>query len=253
MKPHSTDPEFHKKRNSFITLSFRDVADRDYISARILFRNGLYEQFQWSGLQAIEKYLKAILLFHDRPVKKIGHEPTILLEEVKKIPRFEMAFSEITDSCCAFLEREGVNRYFSQAHRMEGDQLHALDRSVFEIRRLCDDYNFPHQSQKLREHEQKQLDIVLSDKIWDAKPRFRFQYKGFLEEVLDTKRHETLRKQLIWMNFYFANRKRTTIRRPNFKKWARPAHHMYPEIHEWVEDHVKLSAQDKLQMREVCK
>jgi len=247
------DPGFRMKRNSFITLSFRDIADRDYISARILFRNGLYEQFQWCGLQALEKYLKAILLFHDQPVTKFGHDPCKLLEHVKKLPRFKEAFSETTESSCEFFQHEGNNRYFSKLHQIQGDKLTTLDQTVFETRRICDDYNFPHQSQKLREHEQKQIDFVLSNKIWQAKPRFRFQYKGFLEEVLDNKKHETLRKQLIWKNFYFANRRRTTIRRSGFKKWSRPAHHMYPEIHSWVEEHVRLSVEDKQLMREACK
>ncbi|CUB05958.1 HEPN domain-containing protein [Marinomonas fungiae] len=42
---------------------FRKQADFDYISARVNFRLGLRQQFLWSAQQAIEKYLKAILLF----------------------------------------------------------------------------------------------------------------------------------------------------------------------------------------------
>lgn len=50
--------------NNFATRSFRDVADQDYVLARIAYRSELYAQFLWSGLQAIEKYLKAILLYN---------------------------------------------------------------------------------------------------------------------------------------------------------------------------------------------
>lgn len=60
-------------RNDFITKSFRDTADRDYISARILHRHKLVEQFLWMALQTIEKYLKAILLFADVPTKELNH------------------------------------------------------------------------------------------------------------------------------------------------------------------------------------
>lgn len=252
IQSNTEDPDFREKRNRFIILSFRDIADRDYISARVLFRNGLYEQFQWCGLQALEKYLKAILLFHDQPAK-FGHEPSKLLEQVKKLPRFKEAFSETTESSCEFFQHEGNNRYFSKLHQIQGDKLMALDQTVFEIRRLCDDYNFPHQSQKLRDDEQKQLDFVLSDKIWQAMPLLRLKPRGFMEEVLDNKKHETLRKQLIWKNFYFANRRRTTIRRSGFKKWSRPAHHIYPEIHSWVAEHVRLSLEDKNMMKVACK
>ncbi|MCA1796649.1 MAG: HEPN domain-containing protein [Geobacteraceae bacterium] len=50
--------------NDFATRSFRDVADQDYIAARLSYRHGLYPQFHWQSLQALEKYLKAILLYN---------------------------------------------------------------------------------------------------------------------------------------------------------------------------------------------
>jgi hypothetical protein len=44
---------------------FQDQADKDYIAARSNYRMNLREQFLWSGLQACEKYLKALLLFNN--------------------------------------------------------------------------------------------------------------------------------------------------------------------------------------------
>src|SRR3954452_5491489 len=58
----------------FINRSFRDVADRDYICARVCYRLNLAQQFLWAGFQAVEKYLKAILLYNDRSAKKLGHD-----------------------------------------------------------------------------------------------------------------------------------------------------------------------------------
>jgi hypothetical protein len=55
--------------NSFATECFRNVADTDYVAARMHSRFGLIEQFQWSALQAIEKYLKAILLYNARAIQ----------------------------------------------------------------------------------------------------------------------------------------------------------------------------------------
>ena len=43
--------------NDVAIRSFRDQADRDYILARISYRNEFYCQYHWSGLQAIEKYI----------------------------------------------------------------------------------------------------------------------------------------------------------------------------------------------------
>jgi hypothetical protein len=60
--------------NDYAIRCFRDQADRDYIVSRMAYRARLYSQFHWSGLQAIEKYFKAILLLNRIPSKRIGHD-----------------------------------------------------------------------------------------------------------------------------------------------------------------------------------
>ncbi|WP_107804507.1 HEPN domain-containing protein [Nitrosomonas oligotropha] len=60
--------------NDFATRSFRDIADQDYIAARLSYRHGLYSQFHWQSLQALEKYLKAILLYNRIEAKNINHD-----------------------------------------------------------------------------------------------------------------------------------------------------------------------------------
>ena len=50
-----------RELNLFAIRSFRDVADNDYIAARLAYRAHLPGQFLWSCEQAIEKYLKFIL------------------------------------------------------------------------------------------------------------------------------------------------------------------------------------------------
>ena len=60
--------------NSFATQSFRDQADRDYVSARLACRHELFPQFLWASHQAVEKYLKAILLYNRVRATKVGHD-----------------------------------------------------------------------------------------------------------------------------------------------------------------------------------
>lgn len=60
--------------NGFGTQSFRDQADRDYIAARLACRHELFPQFLWSSHQAIEKYLKAILLYNRIKANQVGHD-----------------------------------------------------------------------------------------------------------------------------------------------------------------------------------
>jgi len=63
--------------NDFANRSFRDHADQDYIMARIAYRKEFDQQFRWCSLQALEKYLKAILLYNRVSAKGIGHVPVM--------------------------------------------------------------------------------------------------------------------------------------------------------------------------------
>ena len=118
---------------------FRNIADRDYIAARSCFRSDLLLQSLWMGLQAVEKYLKAILLFnytpakfsHDLPtgVKKI-RDKTDLGQNFKLSPEVE-GFLE-------YLFEQGENRYADYEIFVDGDALDNIDRAVFEVRLYCE-------------------------------------------------------------------------------------------------------------------
>ena len=55
--------------NTFASDIFRRQADFDYIAARANYRMHLRQQFLWSAQQAMEKYLKAILLFNGKSAR----------------------------------------------------------------------------------------------------------------------------------------------------------------------------------------
>jgi hypothetical protein len=64
-----------RQLNSFAFRSFRDVADADYIVARMAYRAQLPMQFFWASQQAIEKYLKCILFIRRVPAKASAARP----------------------------------------------------------------------------------------------------------------------------------------------------------------------------------
>lgn len=70
--------------NNFARISFLNIADYDYISARTLFRNGLFDQFLTLSSQAIEKYLKTILLYNRVKNNKSSHNLIYLFKKCKK-------------------------------------------------------------------------------------------------------------------------------------------------------------------------
>ena len=60
--------------NDFAIRCFRDIEDGDYVSARMAYRAGLTMQYLWASQQAIEKYLKCILLPNRIPAVGVKHD-----------------------------------------------------------------------------------------------------------------------------------------------------------------------------------
>ena len=63
-----------RELNSWAIRSFRDVADGDYIAARMACRAQLPVQFLWASEQALERYLKFILFLRRIPARKVNHD-----------------------------------------------------------------------------------------------------------------------------------------------------------------------------------
>lgn len=118
--------EFRAKRNAFIKRSFRDTADRDYISARILHRNRLVEQFLWQALQCIEKYLKAILLFNNKGTKHLNHNISQALNDALSIEGLGVTVTKRTSDFVDSINEEGPNRYFSYPRFARGKEFRNL-------------------------------------------------------------------------------------------------------------------------------
>jgi len=125
------------KFNGFINTSFRDIADKDYIAARICNRVFLSTQFWWFSLQAIEKYLKAILLYNRRDIKSLSHNLDEIFSEVTKINDISFDLPDDVGKFISILNDQGKNRYLEYPSYTIGDELLKLDRAVWHIRRYC--------------------------------------------------------------------------------------------------------------------
>src|SRR5258707_304000 len=68
--------------NSLVERMFVATADQDYVLARWAAINRLDVNFFWLGLQSVEKYLKAILLFNGQSAKRYGHNIPRLYAEI---------------------------------------------------------------------------------------------------------------------------------------------------------------------------
>jgi HEPN domain-containing protein len=71
------------KLNDFAICCFRDLGDEDYISARMAFRAALVTPSLWASQQAVEKYLKCILLLNRIPGAHVRHKLAAALDAIK--------------------------------------------------------------------------------------------------------------------------------------------------------------------------
>lgn len=227
------------KRATFIKSSFRDVADRDYIAARIVHKYELWEQFYWMALQSIEKYLKAIVLYHDGDTRCFRHDIVKAFAAAESIKPLDMQISPRAKLFVEYLNARGGNRYFNCPLSTNGNELLHLDHTVWQIRRYCDDYFFPHDHPVFLEHSKARLAYVHNDALKD-RAKFRLDKSGYLEQVLDSNKHRTIRESLVWKNLYFGALNRKYIHVKCSQNWRQPGNFIFPEILDWAKERVKL-------------
>lgn len=224
----SEQDKLNRYVNSFATQSFRDQADRDYVAARLACRYELFPQFLWAAHQAIEKYLKAILLYNRVKATNVGHDLALALSLTERLP-LQIELSSGSREFIAHLAKVGEFRYIDIPFHVHGHILVDLDLTVWEIRRYCQILNVFGKALPLK--EQKLLDVARSD-LADSKtePRHKFRLQnGLLEEILDKRKHPS-RSALLWNNPCFGVRKRTTVRVKNHLNAQNPLLYPYPEM-----------------------
>ena len=230
------------KINDFVNRSFRDVADKDYIAARISHRYGLDQQFLWFAEQALEKYLKAILLYNRLSTKHLNHHLFDAYSAVLAIPDIPFDFPADVVAFVKYIYAQGPNRYFEYPYYLLGEECLQLDRTVWHIRRYCYQMRTSVKKQdgstvELFPFEVKKVQHETTIK----KPHKYTLFGGFLEKVLKDKSSD-LRKQLIWKNFYYGTYKKEIIKnyahRPTS---ANPTHFLHPDAFDELDKLVKFS------------
>lgn len=134
---------------------FVDLADRDYLAARLLFGcgNSLYNLAAYHAQQCLEKYLKAFLVQESNSFIKT-HD----LDKLRALAEIHNSYfseSEVKKALTEFNKYDQVTRYSAEANydpeyykdssiEMAGawmfsfEHIKILDKLVYEIRRLID-------------------------------------------------------------------------------------------------------------------
>ena len=227
--------------NDFATRSFRDVADQDYIAARMSYKAQLREPFLWSSLQAIEKYLKAILLFNGKSAKGLGHKLIKSINRVEGITDIGFNLPDDVQKFIAYLDEYGANRYLEHSTYLRQHALLELDRTVWHIRRYC--FYMRGEREKsdgsIIEWLPLNVERIHSD-LYKNNPQKYNISNGFLENAIKNRTEAS--KHLIWHNFYYGRNNRKTIK--NYK-WhissTNPTITMHPDAFEELDKVVQFS------------
>lgn len=174
--------------------SLRNTADEDYIAARISYKLGLTEPFLWSSLHAIEKYLKAILIFNQKNTKKFGHDVVRLLDAVRNIESLSNDFylPEQAKLFIEYINEYGSNRYRIKTSFLDELTLFNLDLTVWHISRYCCYWNKEYDETRYRKVDFKQP---------VKKPHTQRSNNDFLEEVIN--KESAAYPYLDWNNYYY--------------------------------------------------
>lgn len=229
MIPPSKQPAI----NVYIDKSFRDTADKDYISARLAYRYRLEQPFMWSALHCIEKYLKAILVYNSRSAKCLGHDILSAYRQVLLIPDISFDFTSDIEKFIAHLNKQGTNRYFEYPYFFHGDELWRLDKTVWHIRRYCWYLRGTTLSPGNKTMELFPLNIkkIQNPDIVKFPHRFSGVPNGYLEKVLadGTEEMREIREQLIYKNFFYG-RTREKIKLKPLRSAGNPTTYLHPDI-----------------------
>lgn len=214
--------------NNFATRSFREIADGDYIAARLSSRALLVPQFLWQALQAIEKYLKCILVLNRIKAPR-SHDLSKLLDAFENSKKFEIRLSPETRKFLLYLDSFGRFRYYETPYYTVGDELFQLDKAVWEIRRYARVINY-----KMKLHTGEEVHILphelKKNERAESRPPQEFSIVGgHLEKVLAKSDHPS-RPALIWHNMYFGSGKRTSVKHRKMSMSGRSPLSLHPEI-----------------------
>lgn len=221
---------------------FRDPADEDYILARVNYRLGLLNQFQWSALQAIEKYLKAILIFNSLSTKGLSHKISEALKRVEtQITAFTIPLSESEKRFINHIHKFGLNRYLEKESYSLGDELFLLDSTVWTLRQYCQNLKGSFKDAKGNTIDLLEINLKsLNRPLYKNKPHKFKLPGGYLEKILKRPKDDLLRKSLIWKNQKYGSTGKI-IKQFTFKSFSvTPLHINYPEHKELLQQFIKL-------------
>lgn len=230
--------------NDVAIRCFREQADRDYIIARLSYRREFYCQYHWNGLQAIEKYIKAILLFNRIPSIGMSHSLSKGLELLQKVSF--VSFQDRTKQIIQYFDAFGCNRYLTYSYAEMDYYLGHFDFAIWDIRKYCRPLDIKY-SRKPLEKIQQQLVAIANSSMLDVKSVYI--EGGLLENILQNKHHPA-RKDLTWQNPCFFLKNRKTVKQKEVLAMVNSPLTLHPEYLDELMQYIQISKFDEKNFRQ---
>lgn len=204
-------PTLHAKVNLFAIRCFRDIGDGDYIAARLAMRSRLYPQYLAAAEQAVEKYLKCILMLNRCDTRGLGHRIQDAIDAVRSSLSIKLELTDVELEAFGNLVRWNFDRYLIRSYQVEDVELGGFDLLVWRLRQYCEPLDVVHYADSpSAELLRKNLAEIELRKI--GSPKAGHLPNGDLEKILADKKHPA-RDGLVWRNLRYnnANRQRTRM------------------------------------------
>ncbi|HWQ95219.1 MAG TPA: HEPN domain-containing protein [Gammaproteobacteria bacterium] len=214
--------------NDFATRSFRETADGDYIAARLAYRAQLVPQFLWLSLQAIEKYLKCVLVLNRIKAPR-GHDLGAILDIFDMSKKFELRLSEPSHNFLTYLDTYGRHRYYETPYYTIGGELFALDRAVWEVRRYARVLNYSITTEGGKKVDLLSHELNVNEQAETQTPHKFSIIGGHLESVLAKREHPS-RAALVWQNAFYGKSHRKGVWHPQRMVAGNSPLSLHPEI-----------------------
>jgi len=199
--------------NDLAIRCFRDIADQDYIAARLAYHHQLPEPSLWQSQQALEKYLKCVLLLNRIPAIDGGHSLTDALRKIEANQSLSLQLTPATRELIEHLDEFGTERYLTTSMLAFGANVVHLDRAVWELRRFCSTDERP-----------RKLTLI------HGKRPPRYSIGGWIESVLSEPRESERRRALVRENGFWGPKRNTIVRVLRWMTTSNAPLWMHPEI-----------------------
>ena len=231
-------PTEHALINDFAIRCFRDTGDCDYIAARLAMRARLAGQFMWSAEQALEKYLKCILMLNRKSTRDLSHDILSALNRVNDELPFQITLRQPEREVFDHINEWGADRYLIFPFHVFDKEVLKLDLLVWRLRQYCVPLDVVHYADPpSQEILLKNVARIEAGLLGPAKSG---HIGGFLEKVIAKKDHSA-RAALVWKNARYCGKSIKYIRFQNNWQAVNSPLYLKPELVDEVAKYMKLS------------